>query len=78
MDDLLSEGYIKCSVSSWEALVLLTNKKDDTKRLNIDYRSLNKVTVKNYYSLLRIDDLLNKLDRAEVFLKIDVHLEYHW
>ncbi|MCI77513.1 pol polyprotein, partial [Trifolium medium] len=47
------------SVSPWGAPVLLVKKKDDTMRLRIDYRQLNKVTIKNKYLLPRIDDLLD-------------------
>ena len=52
-------------------------KKDGTLRLCIDYRELNKVTIKNKYPLPRIDDLFDQLQGASVFLKIDLRSEYH-
>jgi len=57
--------------------VLLANKKDGGKRLCIDYRELNKVTVKNKYPLLRIDDLFDQLHWARVFSKLDLQSGYH-
>jgi hypothetical protein len=55
--DLLEKGYIRPSTSSWAAPVLFVAKKDGTKRMCIDYRALNEVTVKNKYPLPRIEDL---------------------
>jgi len=55
---LLHNGFIKLSVSPYEAPVLFVKKKDETWRLCIDYRELNKITIKNEYPLPRIDDLL--------------------
>jgi hypothetical protein len=52
-------------------------KKDGTLRLCTDYRELNKVTVKNRYPLLRIDDLFDQLQGATVFLKIDLRTGYY-
>ena len=52
-------------------------KKDGTLRLCIDYRELNKVTVKNKYPLLRIDDLFDQLQGAQFFSKIDLRSDYH-
>jgi hypothetical protein len=57
--------------------VLFVKKKDGTFRLCIDYRQLNKVTVKNKYSLPWIDDLFDQLKGARVFSKIDMRLGYH-
>ena len=67
---LLEKNYIRPSVSPWGALVLFVNKKDGTLRLCIDYRKLNKVTVKNKYPLPRIDDLFDQMKGAKLFSKI--------
>ena len=52
-------------------------KKDGTLRMCIDYRDLNKVTVKNRYPLPRIDDLFDQLQGAGYFSKIDLRSGYH-
>ncbi|TYK21774.1 pol protein [Cucumis melo var. makuwa] len=70
-------GFIRSSVSPWGAPVLFVKKKDGSMRLCIDYRELNKVTVKNRYPLPKIDDLFDQLQRATVFSKIDLWLGYH-
>ena len=57
--ELLDKGFIRLSTSPWGALVLFANKKDKTLRLCIDYRQLNRVTIKNRYPLPRIDDLFD-------------------
>ena len=59
------------------ALVLFMKKKDGSLRLCIDYLQLNRVTVKNWYPLPRIDDLFDQLQGAAVFSKIDLHSGYH-
>ena len=61
LEDLLEKQFIKPSVSPWGALVLLVKKKDGSSRLCIDYRQLNKLTIKNKYPLPRIDDLMDQL-----------------
>ena len=57
--------------------MLLVKKKDGTMRLCVDYRELNKVTIKNKYPLPRIDDLMDQLVGACVFNKIDLRSGYH-
>ena len=59
------------------APVLLAKKKDKTLRLYIDYRQLNRVTIKNRYPLSRIDDLFDQLRGARVYSKIDFRTSYH-
>ncbi|CAN4106238.1 unnamed protein product [Withania somnifera] len=75
--DLLDKGFIRSSVSPWGAPVLFVKKKDGSLRMCIDYRRLNKVTVKNKYPLPRIDDLFDHLRGAAVFSKIDLRSGYH-
>jgi hypothetical protein len=77
IDDLLEKGYIRPSTSPWAARVLFVEKKDGTKRMCIDYRALNEVTVKNKYPLPRIEDLFDQLRGASVFSKIDLRSGYH-
>ena len=61
LQELLEKKYIRLSVSPWGASVLFVKKKDGTLRLCIDYRKLNKVTMKNKYPLPRIDDLFDQM-----------------
>jgi hypothetical protein len=77
LQELMDKGFIRPSVSPWGAPVLFVKKKDGTLRLCIDYRQLNKVTVKNKYPLPRIDDLFDQLKGACVFSKIDLRSGYH-
>jgi hypothetical protein len=57
--------------------VLFMKKKDGSMRMCIDYRELNMVTIKNKYPLPRIDDMLDQLQGARVFSKIDLRSSYH-
>ena len=59
LQELLEKGFISSSVSPWGAPVLFVKKKDGTLRLCVDYKQLNKMTMKNKYLLPRIDDLFN-------------------
>ncbi|KAL4018090.1 hypothetical protein IC575_021680 [Cucumis melo] len=77
LQEFLDKGFIRPSVSPWGAPVLFVKKKDGSMRLCIDYRELNKVTVKNRYPLPRIDDLFDQLQGATVFSKIDLRSGYH-
>ncbi|KAL4030766.1 hypothetical protein IC575_009018 [Cucumis melo] len=77
LQELLDKGFIRPSVSPWGAPVLFVKKKDASMRLCIDYRELNKVTIKNCYPLPRIDDLFDQLQGATVFSKIDLRSGYH-
>ena len=77
LQELLDKGFIRPSVSPWGAPVLFVKKKDGLIRLCIDYKELNKVTMRNKYPLPRIDDLFNQLQGACMFSKIDLRYGYH-
>ena len=77
LQELLEKRFIRLSVSPWGAPVLFVKKKDGTLRLCIDYRQLNKLTIKNKYLLPRIDDLFDQLKGASIFSKIDLRSGYH-
>ena len=77
VQELLDKGFIRPSTSPWGAPVLFAKKKDKTLRLCIDYRQLNRVTIKNRYPLLRIDDFFDQLGGARVYSKIDLRTGFH-
>jgi len=74
---LQQKGFIRPSVSPFGAPVLFVHKKEGTLRLCVDYRALNKVTIKNRYPLPRIDDLIDRLAGSKYFTKIDLYSGYH-
>ncbi|WVZ64465.1 hypothetical protein U9M48_013974 [Paspalum notatum var. saurae] len=77
IDELLGKGFIRPSSSPWAFPVLFVDKKDGSRRMCVDYRALNDVTIKNKYPLPRIDDLFDQLQGACVFSKIDLRSGYH-
>ena len=77
LEELLSKGFIRPSISPWGAPVLFVKKKDGSLRLCIDYRQLNRVTIHNQYPLPRIDELFDQLQGSRVYSKIDLRLGYH-
>ena len=77
LEELLSKGFIRQSISPWEAPVLFVKKKDGSLWLCIDYRKLNRVTIRNQYPLPRIDELFDQLQGSRVYSKIDLRLGYH-
>ena len=77
LQELLDRGYIKPSVSPWVAPFLFVNKKDGTLRLCIEYRQLNKVTIKNKYHLPQINDFFDQVGGEKVFSKLDLRSGYH-
>ena len=77
LHELLDKGFIRPSTSPWGASVLFAKNKDKTLRLCIDYKQLNRVTIKNRYPLPRIDDLVDQLRGARFYSKIDLRTGYH-
>ncbi|GJV13353.1 putative reverse transcriptase domain-containing protein [Tanacetum coccineum] len=77
LKELQGKGFIRPSLPPWGAPVLFIKKKDGSFRMCIDYRELNKLTVKNHYPLPRIDDLFDQLQGSQFFSKIDLRSGYH-
>ncbi|GKB21782.1 putative reverse transcriptase domain-containing protein [Tanacetum coccineum] len=77
LKELQDKGFIRPSLSPWGAPILFVKKKDGSFRMCIDYRELNKLTVKNRYPLPRIDDLFDQLQGSQFFSKIDLRSGYH-
>ncbi|GJV55373.1 putative reverse transcriptase domain-containing protein [Tanacetum coccineum] len=75
--ELTDRGFIRPSTSSWGAPILFVKKKDGSFRMCIDYRELNKLTIKNCYPLPRIDDLFYQLQGSSVYSKINLRSGYH-
>ena len=77
LEELLSKGFIRPSISPWGAPVIFVKKKDGSLRLCIDYKQLNKVTIRNQYPLPRIDELFDQLQGSQIYSKIDLRSRYH-
>nr|GEW10628.1 putative reverse transcriptase domain-containing protein [Tanacetum cinerariifolium] len=77
LQELSDKGFIRPSSSTWGAPVLFVRKKDGSFRMCIDYRELIKLTVKNRYLLMRIDDLFDQLQGSSIYSKIDLRSGYH-
>ena len=77
LEELLSKGFIRPSISPWGASVLFVKKKDGSLQLCIDYRQLNIVTICNQYPLPRIDELFDQLQGSREYSKIDLRSGYH-
>ncbi|GJU13320.1 putative reverse transcriptase domain-containing protein [Tanacetum coccineum] len=77
LQELLEKGFIRPSSSPWGAPVLFVKKKDGSFQMYIDYRLLNKLTIKNRYPLPRIDDLFDQLQGSSMYSKIDLRSGYH-
>nr|GFC41576.1 putative reverse transcriptase domain-containing protein [Tanacetum cinerariifolium] len=77
LQELSDKGFIKPSSSPWGASVFFVKKKDGSFRICIDYRELNKLTVKNCYPLPRTDDLFDQLQGSTVYSKIELRSSYH-
>ncbi|GJR16963.1 putative reverse transcriptase domain-containing protein [Tanacetum coccineum] len=77
LQELTDKGFIRPSSLPWGALVLFLKKKDGSFKMCIDYKELNKLTVKNRYPLPRIDDLFDQLQGSSIYSKIDLRSGYH-
>jgi len=77
LKELFAKGYIKLSKSPYGAPVFFVHKKDGTLRMCVDYRALNKATMKNKYPLPHIDDLFDRLLGTNMFSRIDLRLGYY-
>jgi hypothetical protein len=77
LEELFAKGYIEPNKSPYGAHVLFIHKKDGTLKMCVDYRALNKVTMKNRYPLPQIDDLFDRLSRVKMFSRIDLCLGYY-
>ncbi|GJW88110.1 putative reverse transcriptase domain-containing protein [Tanacetum coccineum] len=77
LKEVSDRGFIRPSSSPWEASVLFVKKKDGSFQMCVDYRELNKLTVKNRYPIMRIDDLFDQLQGSRVYSKIDLRSGYH-
>lgn len=77
IEDLLSRGFIQPSVSPYGAPILFVKKKDGSRRMVIDYRGLNKITIKNKYPLPRIDEMFDQIAGATIFSRLDLMSGYH-
>jgi hypothetical protein len=77
LEELLAKGYIKPSKSPYGAPVLFVHKKDVALRMCVDYRTLNKVIMKNLYPLPRINDLFDQLSRVKMFNMINLRSRYY-
>jgi len=77
LKELLDASYIRSSKSSYGALVLFQKKHDESLRLCIDYRALNKITIKNKYPIARIDDMFDQLEDARYVTKLDLRSGYY-
>ena len=77
VNEMLKSRLMKPSTSPFSSLVLLVKKKDGTWRFCIDYRALNKVTVKDWFPILTMEDMLGGLHEATYFTKLDLRVGFH-
>ncbi|CAL9025414.1 unnamed protein product [Prunus brigantina] len=75
--ELERKGFIRPSTSPWGFPALFVKKSDQSLRMCIDYRQLNRITIKNKYHLSRIDDMFDQLQGSRYFSKIDLRSGYH-
>ncbi|MCO5571006.1 hypothetical protein L7F22_024737 [Adiantum nelumboides] len=77
VNELVEKGMVRPSSSPFCSPVLLVQKKDGTYRMCVDYRALNRITIKNRFTVLRIEDLFDKLQDSTYFSRIDLKSGYH-
>jgi hypothetical protein len=77
LKEMMNKDYIRPNMSLWGAPTLFVKNKDGTLQLCIDYRQLNKTTIKNKNPLPRIDDLFDQLRGASILSNIDLRYRYH-
>uniref|UniRef100_A0A0G4ICC9 Reverse transcriptase domain-containing protein n=1 Tax=Chromera velia CCMP2878 TaxID=1169474 RepID=A0A0G4ICC9_9ALVE len=77
LDDYLAKGFIRPSASTFAAPAFFVAKKDGSMRMCIDYRTINKITIKDKYAMPRAEDLLDRLHGAKVFSVLDIRQFFH-
>ena len=77
IETLLEQGWIRPTSSPYGSPILFMPKKDGKWRMCIDYRALNRITVKNRYPLPKVEELMDRLHGARYFTKIDLYSGYH-
>jgi hypothetical protein len=77
LEELFAKGYVKPNKSPYGAPILFVHKKDGMLKMCVNYKALNKVTMKNQYPLPQIDDLFDQLSEAKMFNRIDLRSKYY-